>query len=358
MRRAALLAVVLLAGCGSSSKPALTTGGGSDGVASLTLAIIQPDGQQVRGTRRGDQGALIARVAIAGQGTAGQTVAVSGDCRRQACAAQTKVDGDGAWRTIVELQATEARPSARVVARSGDESSLASARLRPPPVRASARTQRPATSGRRGGQDVDPGAGAGAGSSAADGPSAAPVTLPDIPAPSGSGSSADGAPKLLVIGDSLAQGTESLIGGLLQGWSVATDAERGRPLAAGMAILARHPEKVRVIAFSLFTNDGPGDVTALEAAVRTSVARQAGQGCVVWATIVRPPVGGVSYAAANAALERLESGYSGRLIVVPWAREVAANPSWLGPDGVHGTAAGYAGRAQLYADAIQSCGDA
>lgn len=348
MRRAALLAVVLLAGCGSSSKPALTTAGGSEGVGSLTLAIIQPDGQQVRGTRRGDQGALIARVAIAGQGTPGQTVAVSGDCRRQACAAQTKVDGDGAWRTIVELQATEARPSARVVARSGDESSLASARLRPPPVRASAQTER----GRRDTQDASPPAGASTG------PSAAPVTLPDIPAPSGSGSSAAGAPKLLVIGDSLAQGTESLIGGLLQGWSVATDAERGRPLAAGMAILAQHPEPVRVIAFSLFTNDAPGDVAALESAVRRSIARQDGQGCVIWATIVRPPVGGVGYAAANAMLEGLESEEGGRLIVVPWAREVAANPSWLGPDGVHGTAAGYAGRAQLYADAIQSCGDA
>jgi hypothetical protein len=45
-----------------------------------------------------------------------------------------------------------------------------------------------------------------------------------------------------------------------------------------------------------------------------------------------------------------------RLRVVPWAEQVAANPKLVGSDGVHATPAGYQLRAQLYAQAAQSCG--
>jgi hypothetical protein len=47
--------------------------------------------------------------------------------------------------------------------------------------------------------------------------------------------------------------------------------------------------------------------------------------------------------------------YSGHLLVVPWAEQVAHHPGWVGSDGVHGTAAGYQARATLYADAIHAC---
>jgi hypothetical protein len=106
-----------------------------------------------------------------------------------------------------------------------------------------------------------------------------------------------------------------------------------------------------VSAFSLFTNDGPTNTSALEAAVRES----ASGGCAVWATIVRPPQGGTSYKAANQVLERLAQELPGRVVVVPWAATVAANPGLVGSDGVHATTQGYQQRAQLYAQAIQSC---
>jgi hypothetical protein len=110
-----------------------------------------------------------------------------------------------------------------------------------------------------------------------------------------------------------------------------------------------------VLAFSLFTNDGPGNLGALEAAVRRSVARQGRTGCAVWATIVRPPLNGVSYAGANRLLASLAREHPGRLILADWARAVASHPEWLAGDGVHATPAGYAGRARLFADAARAC---
>jgi hypothetical protein len=111
-----------------------------------------------------------------------------------------------------------------------------------------------------------------------------------------------------------------------------------------------------VLAVSLFTNDAPTSVTALEDAVRETIAMQSGHGCVIWATIVRPPVGGRSYDAANAALGRLADANPTVMRLVPWAQQVAAHPAWLAGDGVHGTPAGYTARAQLYAAAARSCG--
>ena len=72
---------------------------------------------------------------------------------------------------------------------------------------------------------------------------------------------------------------------------------------------------------------------------------------------MRPPVGGVSYAAANARLEALarDPSLPGIVRIVPWAREVAAHPGWVGGDGVHATPRGYQARAALYAQAIDSC---
>jgi lysophospholipase L1-like esterase len=112
-----------------------------------------------------------------------------------------------------------------------------------------------------------------------------------------------------------------------------------------------------VLAFSLFTNDDPPNVSALETAVRTSLDRAGPNGCAVWATIVRPPLNGVSYAAANRRLNQLaaDPALRGRLRVVPWAAAVRANPGWLAGDGVHATPDGYRASAQMYADAARSC---
>jgi lysophospholipase L1-like esterase len=108
------------------------------------------------------------------------------------------------------------------------------------------------------------------------------------------------------------------------------------------------------VAVSLFTNDDPTHTDALQAAVRRSLELAGPRGCAIWATIARPPVNGVSYRAANTALERLADD-DPRLVVVPWAEQTTSDPSLLGPDGVHPTPAGYQLRARLYAEAAQAC---
>ncbi len=160
-------------------------------------------------------------------------------------------------------------------------------------------------------------------------------------------------PELTVIGDSLAVGTEAPLRAALPGWRVTSDGRPGRPLAEGMATLAMTPldPPPDVLAFSLFTNDDPRHVDALEAAVRASLDRAP---CVVWATIVRPPLAGISYHRANARLRALARA-DDRLRIVDWEAALKRHRSWLGKDHVHPTAAGYAERARLYADAALGC---
>lgn len=188
---------------------------------------------------------------------------------------------------------------------------------------------------------------------------AEPVQLP----PAGPGAVADAAgnaPRsMIVVGDSLAVGMASALRTRLEGWRLWVDARIGRPLAEGMGVLdaAPIPAGGAVLAIGLFTNDGPRNLAALEAAVRRSVALAGPSGCALWATIQRPPLAGVSYDAANRLLERLadDPALSGRLELVPWARAVGARPEWLAGDQVHATSAGYAERARLYAQAAERC---
>jgi hypothetical protein len=99
------------------------------------------------------------------------------------------------------------------------------------------------------------------------------------------------------------------------------------------------------------------DVDMLDAAVRGSVGRPGPHDCAIWATISRPAAHGISYRAANARLTQLALApeMAGRLLVVPWAEEVARHHGWKAHDHVHATTAGYLARAQLYADAARSC---
>jgi hypothetical protein len=163
---------------------------------------------------------------------------------------------------------------------------------------------------------------------------------------------------LLVIGDSLSVGTAPLLPVLLPEMQVRTDGLGGRPLAQGIRILSVSslpPDGSTVLAFSLFTNDDPRHVHDLEAAVRATLAAAGPKGCVVWATIVRPPVHGVSYDAANGVLRRIAAS-DPRMRLVRWDEEVRAEPIILGPDGIHPTPRGYQIRAQMYAGAVRSCG--
>jgi lysophospholipase L1-like esterase len=164
-------------------------------------------------------------------------------------------------------------------------------------------------------------------------------------------------PRLLVIGDSLAIGTKAPLSALLPDWRIRTVARIGRPLDEGMRVFrALEPAPV-VTAFSLFTNDDPGNVTALVRAVRQSLDLQHGAACSIWATVVRPNVGGRSYSPVNRRLKRLarRPEMLGRLVIVPWAEKARRHPEWMAGDRVHGTATGYQARAELYADAVRRC---
>ena len=163
---------------------------------------------------------------------------------------------------------------------------------------------------------------------------------------------------VLVIGDSLAIGMEPALRAALPGWRVRVDARIGRPLAEGMRILAAMRDAPAIVAISLFTNDDPKSTATLEQAVRATTSRSGG--CAVWATIVRPPYNGVSYAAANEVFERLafDPQVGPRLQVVDWRAAAAQSPALLAGDRVHGSPSGYRLRGQLYADAIKACAGA
>ena len=235
----------------------------------------------------------------------------------------------------------------RVVAQTGAQVALSLARLQAPRAKAasrrhtrSTRAARRAASATTAPATTPPAAASAAAAPASSSPSAASNLAPS---------------RMVLVGDSLAVGIQSPLTNALSGWSLSTNARVGRPLAEGMSVVRGMSERPPVLAVSLFTNDAPGAVESLRAAVRETVARQAGHGCAVWATIVRPPVGGVTYARANEALAQLAAANPAVMKLVPWAQEVAAHPEWLGPDGVHATPAGYSARAQMYAEAARSC---
>jgi hypothetical protein len=165
-------------------------------------------------------------------------------------------------------------------------------------------------------------------------------------------------PELVLIGDSLAVGTDAPLRDDLVGWRVTTDGRVSRPLAEGMALLGITPLETtpRALAFSLFTNDDPREVDALEEAVRASLRRLGSRDCALWATIVRPKVDDVSYDAANGRLRAL-ANEDERLRIVDWAAAIKRHRDWLSEDKVHPTAEGYAHRARMYARAAQLCAD-
>jgi hypothetical protein len=164
-------------------------------------------------------------------------------------------------------------------------------------------------------------------------------------------------PEFALIGDSLAQGAEPFLAEFLPGWRITVDAARSRFLLEGIAIRETMRKPARrpvVLAFSLFTNDHPSRAPELAYWARQSLAGLPRGSCVIWSTIVRPRVDGVSYAPANRLL--LEAAREEpRLLVVPWARAVQDHRDWLRRDRVHATEEGYRARAEMYAALAKTC---
>jgi lysophospholipase L1-like esterase len=168
------------------------------------------------------------------------------------------------------------------------------------------------------------------------------------------GSSAAGKRTVLHYGDSLAVGTQIFLDDYLRGWRISSDTEISKHATEVPSDLRRFGSALpRVIVVSAGTNDDPGAVSRFARTVRETVAVAGRSRCVIWATVVRPPYEGVSYAGYNGVLRALDRR-SKTLHVLDWAAMASAHPWWFGSDGVHPSATGYRARAQATAALVRA----
>jgi lysophospholipase L1-like esterase len=161
--------------------------------------------------------------------------------------------------------------------------------------------------------------------------------------------------RAFVVGDSLAVGTKPYLGSNLGGWRVRTSASISKNAVHGAEELAhRRRHLPPVVVASLGTNDDPHDVSSFEQAVSTALGAVGKHGCLVWPNIVRPAVGGATFAGFNHVLDQAAAKHD-NLRVVDWVAMVAHNRAWIGSDGVHPDATGYMARARAIARQVRRC---
>jgi len=157
---------------------------------------------------------------------------------------------------------------------------------------------------------------------------------------------------VMLVGDSLNVGIEPYLPGELERWAIANRNEVGRQTGAGIDVLRDEGSALAGhVVISLGTNDSPDDPAAFRRQVRAALSIAGPARCVVW---VNMALAGESFAALNEVLAD-EAARSDRLHVVDWAGLLEEHPDWLAGDGVHGTEAGYRGRARAVAHAVRSC---
>jgi lysophospholipase L1-like esterase len=110
----------------------------------------------------------------------------------------------------------------------------------------------------------------------------------------------------------------------------------------------------RVVFVNLGTNGDPRAVGTFVHSIRRIMRIAGPKRCVVWASIVRPPVAGASYQRLNRALAE-QADRRRNLIMFRWVRLAHRHRSWFGPDHVHPTATGYRVRAKAMARDIRTC---
>jgi lysophospholipase L1-like esterase len=161
--------------------------------------------------------------------------------------------------------------------------------------------------------------------------------------------------RLFVVGDSLAVGTKPYLPRFMHGWRIGSSVSISKHAPEGASEFARRGHSLPpVVVASLGTNDDPHATGSFEAAVRKSLRAVGKRGCIVWPNIVRPPVGGVTYAGYNNVLGRIAK-HNDQLRVVNWAAMAAHNRGWFGDDGVHPDATGYMARAHAIAKQVRLC---
>jgi hypothetical protein len=156
------------------------------------------------------------------------------------------------------------------------------------------------------------------------------------------------------VGDSLGEGTKPYLPRALPGWKVSQSVSTSRFLDEGVAIVRSRSSLPAVIVFALGTNNDPHQVSLFRGSVEAVLQTVGRTRCVVVPNIVRPPVGGASYAGFNRALDDL-AGRHRNLRIADWAGLISRNRGWLASDGSHVTATGYQARARLIAKQVERC---
>jgi hypothetical protein len=170
---------------------------------------------------------------------------------------------------------------------------------------------------------------------------------------------AEGAPfepasrTVLDVGDSLSVGTGPHLRARLPEYRIDRRVKIGLRAHEVAAIVSRWRAALpSVLVVSAGTNDDPRSLPDFTRAV-SDIVRDAGGRCIVWPTISRPRVAGLSYDLLNSVL----AGAAARnpnLVLVRWARMVRLNPGWLGRDRVHASVDGYRARAEAIATAVKT----
>ncbi len=155
-----------------------------------------------------------------------------------------------------------------------------------------------------------------------------------------------------LVGDSLNVGIESQLARHLPAWEIDTHDLVGRATPEGIEELRRLGEALSpVVVVSLGTNDPDGSEAEFRRLVHEAIAAVGPVRCVVWATIVRD---GTPRSGFNRVLQEARSAHP-NVRLVDWAALVGQESRLLAADLVHGTAEGYARRAEETARAIRSC---
>lgn len=157
---------------------------------------------------------------------------------------------------------------------------------------------------------------------------------------------------VLVVGDSLAVGTEPYLDQLLTDRTLISDVRNGITTPEGMRLLRMSLRTVSptTVVFSLGSNDG-ANPSRFADRLRRTMALLPPSTCVVWTTIIRPPRKG-AYRGLNRVLHNLKKK-DPRLVVVDWEHAVTGGAVSL-PDGLHADPDGYRYRGEMIANAVHA----
>jgi len=163
---------------------------------------------------------------------------------------------------------------------------------------------------------------------------------------------AHAADDVLVVGDSLAVGTQPYLPELLTDRTLISDVKSGITTPEGMRLLRMSLRTVSptTVVFSLGSNDG-ADPSRFADRLRRTMALLPLHTCVVWSTIIRPPRKG-AYRGLNRVLHNLKRK-DPRFVVVDWEHAVTGGAVFL-PDGLHADPDGYRYRSEMIADAVHA----